>query len=252
VLPRRELKQCRSVAATRAKAAPQCCRNDASCSSVAATGAATALLRSHDTCCNSVATLPRRELQHYNATSLQCCSNASLHHCSSMLPAPSPQSSRASCGVVTSDVALSIFVHWTSVRWTFVHRTFICRTSVRWTSVHRTFIRRTSVPGLQFVGLPSLDFSSSDFRPWTSVRRTSVPGLQFVGLPSVGPTSCCPTVSTSCVLRPAPCRPVVLRPTPCRPAPTSCRLDVLRDFVLQSCILHIVVVHLVVLWSCVL
>jgi hypothetical protein len=40
------------------------------------------------------------------------------------------------------------------------------------------------------------------------------------------------------------CRLDVLHP---RPAPTSCRLDILRDTVLQSYVLHIMVVHLVVL-----
>ncbi len=115
-----------SAAATRAKAASQRllqqCRS-ACCNSAATTRAATSPQRSRDTCCNIAAALPRRELQHYNATSLQCCSvaslqccsNASLHRCSSTLPLPSPQSSRASCGMVTSDVALPIFVRWTSV-----------------------------------------------------------------------------------------------------------------------------------------
>jgi hypothetical protein len=98
--------------------------------SVVATRAATAPQRCRDTCCNSAAAL-----QHYNVASLQCCSvvslqcysNASLHRCSSTLP--SPQSSRASCDVVTSDVAVSIFVHGlcplTFVRQTFVHRTSV-------------------------------------------------------------------------------------------------------------------------------
>jgi hypothetical protein len=92
---------------------------------------------------------------------LQCCSNASLHRCSSTLPLPSPQSSRASCGMVTSDVALPIFVRW-------------------------TFVRRTSVPGLP----------SSDFRPRTSVRWSYVRWsyvlfvMQSYALPSCGPTSC--------------------------------------------------------------
>jgi hypothetical protein len=106
----------------------QQCRSNASCSSVAATRAVTAPQRSRDTCCNSAAALPQRELQHYNVASLQCwsvaslqcCSNASLHRCSFTLPLPLPQSSWASCGVVTSDVALSIFVRRTFVRWSCV------------------------------------------------------------------------------------------------------------------------------------
>ncbi len=126
----------------------QQCRSDASYSSVAATRAATSPQRSRDTCCNNAAALPRHELQHYNVTSLQCCnvaslqccSNASLHRCSSTLPSPSPQSSQVRCGVVTSDVALPIFVRRTSVRWSyvlFILLSYVIRPTVMWSCVLR-------------------------------------------------------------------------------------------------------------------
>ncbi len=123
-----------------------------------------------------------------SVTNLQCCSNASLHRCSSTLPLPSPQSSRASCGVVTFDVTVLI-----SVRRTVVH------------------------------GLPSVELSSTDFRPSNFCPS------------DCRPASCAPAVLRPTALR--ACRPATRRPTHCRPAAYVLQSYVLLSYTLTSCAL---------------